>query len=113
MLAGTSKYFKPTVYPRGTGRPVHILAGDKDDFNDPDSCQKFVAELPARVRPHFSLTVYPGATFGWDSRFSSATYDIGAIKGKGGIVNVIANPDFANQSREFAVTYFRKTLAVD
>jgi dienelactone hydrolase len=113
VLAGTAKSFKPSVYERVTGRPVHILAGDKDDFDDPDSCQKFLAELPAQVRRHFSLTVYPGATFGWDSRFSSATYDIGARKRKGGMVNVIADPIVANQSREFAVAFFRKNLAAD
>ena len=113
VLAGTFKVFKPTVYHRVTGRPVHILAGDKDGYDDPDSCEKFLADLPGEVRPHFSLTVYPGATFGWDSRFSSASYDAGARKGKGGIVTVTANPHIANQSREFAVTFFRKHLAAD
>jgi uncharacterized protein len=113
VLAGTDKHFKSTIYQRVTGRPVHILAGDMDDYDDPDSCQNFLAELPAEVRPHFALTVYPGATFGWDSRFSSAPYDIGGKKGKGGIRNIIANPDIANQSREFAVAYFRKNLAAD
>lgn len=113
VLAGTSKNFKPTIYQRVTGQPVQILAGDKDDFDDPDSCQKFLAELPAQARPHFSLTVYPGATFGWDSRFSSASYDAGVKKGKGGFLNVIANPDIANRSREFAVAFFRKHLGAD
>jgi uncharacterized protein len=113
VLAGTAKFFKPTVYRRVTGRPVHILAGDKDDYDAPDSCREFLAELPAEARLNFSLTIYPGATFGWDSRFSSASYDIGAKKGKGGIVDVIANPDIANRSREFAVAYFRKNLAAD
>jgi len=113
VLAGTDKHFKSTIYHRVTGRPVHILAGDKDDYDDPDSCQNFLAELPAEVRTHFSLTVYPGATFGWDSRFSSASYDIGGKKGKGGIVTITANPDIANRSREFAVAYFRKNLTAD
>ena len=112
-LAGKLKFFQPTTYHRVTGSPVHILAGDKDDYDDPDSCQNFLAELPAEVRPHFSLTVYPGATFGWDSRFSSASYDIGGKKGKGGIVTIIANPDIANRSRELAVAYFRKNLTAD
>ena len=113
VLAGTSRNFKPTIYRQVTGRPVHILDGDKDDFDDPDSCEKFLAELPAQVRLHFSVTVYPGATFAWDSRFSSTQYDIGVNKGKGGIAHVIANPDIANRSREFAVTYFRKHLGAD
>jgi dienelactone hydrolase len=113
VLAGAAKYFNPTTYRRVTGRPVHILAGDKDDYDDPDGCQKFVAELPAEVRSHFSLTVYPGATHGWDGRAGGAYYDIGANKGKGGMVDVIANPDTANQSLQYAVMYFRKSLAAD
>ena len=110
VLAGTRKDFKPSVYQRVTGSPVHILAGDKDSFDDPDSCQKFLAELPSGVRPHFSLTVYQGATFAWDSRFSSASYDIGAKKGKGGISTVVADPEIAQRSREFALTFFRSSL---
>ena len=113
VLAGTYKAVKPTVYHRVTGRPVHILAGDKDGFDDPDSCEKFLAELPARAKTHFALTVYPGATFGWDSRFSSASYDAGARKGKGGILTVTADPEIANRSREFAVAFFRTNLAAD
>jgi uncharacterized protein len=113
VLAGTDKHFKPTIYQRVTGRPVHILAAEKDDYDEPGSCQAFLAELPAQVRPHFSVTVYAGATFGWDSRFSSASYDIGGKEGKGGIKTIIANPDIANRSREFAVTFFKKHLAAD
>lgn len=113
VLAGTHKYFEPSVYQRVTGKPVHILAGDKDDYDDPDGCQKFLAELPTEVRPNFSVTVYSGATFGWDSRFGSAVYESSANKGKGGIVKVIADPEIANRSREFAVAYFRKNLGAD
>ena len=110
IVAGTSPYFKPTIYKRVTGKPVQILAGDKDGADGPDTCRKFVEELPAQVRPHFSLTLYPGATFGWDRQFGSATYFPGANEGKGGIVTITADPDIANKSREFAVNYFRKNL---
>jgi uncharacterized protein len=110
VLDGTSPYFNPTIYKRVTGRPIQILAGDKDGVDGPHACRKFVGELPAQVRPHFSLTLYPGATFGWDRGFSSATYFVGANEGKGGIVDNTANPDIANQSREFAVNFFRKNL---
>ena len=116
ILEGKSSWFKslkPDTYRRVTGRPVHILAAEKDAFDGPGSCRKFLAALPASVRPHFSLTVYPGATFGWDSRFSSATYDAGVNQGKGGMSDVVADADIARQSREFAVSYFGKNLSAD
>ena len=113
VLSGKDKSLKSSTFGRVTGRPIHILVGNKDDYDDPDGCQQFLATLPAQARPQFSLTVYEGATFAWDSRFSSATYSAGARKGSGEIVNVIANPDFSHQSQEFAITYFRRNLGVD
>lgn len=96
-----------------TGSPVHILAGDKDDYDDPDGCLKLVASMPANARRHFAVTVYKGATFAWDSRFDSATYESGANKGKGGVVKVIANAEIARESQAFAVSYFKKYLAAE
>ena len=103
---------EPTAYQRITGRPVLILAAGNNDYDsrDREVCAKFIAALPAEVRKHFSLTVYPEATFGWDSRFSSAAYDANAKEGKGGIVEVIANADLAAQSQESVVAYFKRHL---
>lgn len=112
-LPGKWKGLSPATYRRVTGRPVRILAGDQDDYDDPDSCARFVAALPAPARRHFSLTVYPGATFGWDSRFGSAPYDAAARKGKGGIVKVVADAAVAKQSREAAAAFFRHHLQAD
>jgi len=112
VLAGTSKYFQPTVYQRVTGRPVQILTGDKDDADRPDACQRFLDDLPQQVRPNFSLTMYRDATFGWDSRFGSATYLPGGNQGKGGIVTIVADPEIARQSRELCVSFFKKHLTV-
>ena len=106
---------EPTVYRRITGSPVRILAAGKNDYDsrDREVCAKFIAALPVEVQRHFSLTVYPEATFGWDSRFSSATYDASAKEGKGGIVDVIANAVIATQSQQSAVAYFRRYLERD
>lgn len=112
-LPGKWKGLPPATYRRVTGKPVRILAGDKDDFDDPDSCARFIAALPVPVRRHFSLTMYPGATFGWDSRFGSAPYDAAARKGKGGIAKVVADAAIAKQSREAAVAFFRRHLEAD
>lgn len=111
VLEGRNKHLKPTVYRQVTGSPVHILVGDKDDYDAPDGCSRFLAALPTRSRRHFSLTVYSGATFAWDSRFSHASFDPAAKKGKGGTVDVVASSAIANQSRTFAAAYFQKHLA--
>jgi dienelactone hydrolase len=110
VLSGKDKYIKPAVYRWVTGQPVHILAGERDDYDEPDSCDKFLAALPSNARRHFSLTMYPGATFGWDSRAGSATYAAGAHRSKGGIVHIIVDEELAKRSREFAVAYFTKNL---
>ena len=110
---GAPRYFPPSTFGRLTGRPVHILVGDQDGGDAPDGCQRFLADLPEQARAHVALTVYPGATFGWDSRFGSSGYFIGARQGKGGIVQTVADPELAKRSRDFAVTFFRKSLDAD
>jgi dienelactone hydrolase len=112
-VAGTSRYFRPSTYQKVTGSPVHLLVGERDDFDEPGACEKFLAELPPAARPHFSMTVYPGATHGWDGVAGGAYYDVGAKAGKGGFVDVIADPAITQRSREFAVVYFRKHLAAE
>ena len=110
VVAGQAKYFKPSVYRQVTGSPVRLLAGDKDDYDEPGACGRFLSELAPEVRAHFSLTVYAGATHGWDGVAGGAYYDIGANSGKGGSVDVIADARIARQSREFAVAFFTKAL---
>ena len=110
VVAGQAKHFRPSVYQRVTGSPVHLLAGGKDAYDEPGACSRFLSELAPEVRAHFSLTVYPDATHGWDGVAGGAYYDIGANSGKGGQVEVIADERIARQSREFAVAFFRKSL---
>lgn len=107
---GKDRLLKSAIFKEVTGAPVHILAGDKDTYDDPDGCRKFVATLPARARRHFAVTVYPGATFAWDSRFASASYEAGAYKGKGGIVNVAPDAEIARESQAFAASFFKGHL---
>jgi dienelactone hydrolase len=108
---GKDKLLQSAIFQEVTGAPVHILAGEKDSYDDPDGCQKLIALLPAHTRRHFSVTVYKGATFAWDSRFGSATDEAGAHKGMGGIVNVVPDAQIARDSQAFAVSFFRKSLA--
>lgn len=71
------------AYRHMTGRPVHILAGGRDDYDGPAGCRPFLDALPADSRAALSLTVYPNATFAWDSRFGSAPYEAAARGGRG------------------------------
>jgi uncharacterized protein len=113
VVNGDSTWFDRAVYAQVTGTPVRILAGGRDAFDDPESCAGFVSALPSAVRRHFSYTVYPNATFGWDSRFGSATYDAGVNKGRGGINHIVADAEIAERSRADAVQFFKAALRVD
>jgi dienelactone hydrolase len=96
---------------QATGQPVHILMGRRDDYDSLEGCRVFLARLSAPASVHYEMSVYENATFAWDSRFSSAVYEAGANRLRGGIVHVEADADIARQSREFAVTYFSRHLA--
>jgi len=60
-----------------------------------------------------SSPVYPEATFAWDSRLGSATYDIGVNKGRGGISCVVADPEIAARSRAHVVEFFIAALKAE
>ena len=103
--------FEKGVYDKWTGKPVHILAGEQDDYDvDADACQRFVQSLPAGARSHFGVTVYPGATHGWEIPGDRSYFHDVAFKGKGGNVRYRHDPKTAEQSRQFAVDFFRKAF---
>jgi len=70
-------------------------------------------ELPAPARKHVELTVYPGATHGWDSTAGGGYHDSIAHDGKGGMVRVDADAQVAARSRAFAVDFFRRHLGLE
>jgi dienelactone hydrolase len=115
-LVGAKQAYRgldPALYKSEGKTPVHIVVGEKDDYDGADACERFVAALPAPVRKRFEVTVLPGATFAWDSRFSSAVYEAAARQGRGGTVTVNADAESAARSRDLAVAYFRRTLRTD
>jgi dienelactone hydrolase len=113
ILSGENSVYGASTYMHVTGAPVHILAGEKDDYDEPDSCPKFVAALPEDVRSHFAATVYPGAYHSFDGAGVSAqSYDRYAHLGHGGTVTLEYNPAAAAQARAFAVEFFSKNLKV-
>lgn len=113
VLAGKNKVYGAETYQRATGAPVHILTGEYDDYDDPDSCPKFVAALPEEVRRHVGLTVYPKAYHGFDEPGADRQYnDSIAHKGAGGRITHREHVEAAKQARQFAVEFFQKHLGV-
>jgi len=113
VLTGKNRVYGADTYRRATGAPVHILTGEYDDYDDPDSCPKFVAALPEEVRGHFAVTVYPGAHHGFDEPRADRQYnDMIAHKGTGGRVTHRENPDAAKKAHQFAVEFFQTHLGV-
>lgn len=108
--AGKNRVYDAGTYRALTGAPLHILAGDKDDYDDPDSCPRFVQALPEADRKHVSVTVYPGATHVWDTPADRSIYDPVAHKGRGGNVAMVRNPAIAEKSKAFAVEFFSAAL---
>lgn len=98
------------AYASLTGAPVHILAGGKDQYDDPDGCQKFLAALASEVRNSVTLTFYPDATHSWDLGRSYRYFAQTACKGRGCQVDVVSDPDTAHKGRQLVVEFFSSKL---
>ena len=95
-----------------TGAPVLIFAGGEDDYDEPDTCQKFIDSLPEEARSHVSLKYYPKATHGWDSQERAKVFhDDSAWLGRGGKVRMTPDREVAEDSRRTAVEFFVRHIA--
>ena len=113
ILAGSNRVYGAGTYAKLTGAPAHILTGENDDYDQPDTCPKFVASLPENERKQFSATVYPGAYHAFDLPHQVAQYqDRIAFLGRGGTVRNKFDPAVAEKSLAFAEQFFSKHLAV-
>jgi uncharacterized protein len=110
ILSGKNAAYGASTYRHVTGGPVHILAGEKDDYDEPDSCPKFVAALPDDVRGHFGVTVYPGAHHSFDGDVFTREYDKYSHAGRGGWVVIQPDAAATEQSRAYAVKFFSENL---
>lgn len=98
------------IHDKVTGAPVHILAGATDEYDEPDSCAKFLASMPPESRQHFKLTVYPDAGHGWDVP-SGRTYNARqACLGRGCSVNHQRVEKRAQESLQYSVKLFTDAL---
>jgi len=99
------------TYKKLTGAPVLVFAGGEDDYDEPDTCQKFIASLPEEARSHVSLKYYPKATHGWDSQERAKVFhDDSAWLGRGGRVRMTPDREVAEDSRRTAVEFFVRHL---
>ena len=109
ILAGKNKVYGASTYQKGTGAPVHILAGELDTYDEPDSCPKFVAALPEGVREHFGATVYPGAHHVFDEPGANRQHRERIARN--GVAVIRYNAEAAEKAWAFAVKFFSRHLA--
>lgn len=98
-------------YQRMTGSPVLLLAGEKDHYDDADSCLRFVNSLPADAKALYTVLVYPGAYHGWNAVEDRSFNDPAAYKGRGGRVSQFGNKEIAAKSRDDVIAFLRTKLA--
>lgn len=110
VMEGKIKTYSSSLWQTSTGAPVHILAGESDDYGPPDMCPKFVQSLPEATRSHVTVTVYPDAKHGWDTFEDRSYFDNFAANGKGGYVRHHRNSEIAEKSKAFAIEFFKSSM---
>jgi uncharacterized protein len=108
VLAGKNKMYGESTYRKFTGAPVHILAGELDTYDEPDSCPKFVAALPESARGHFGVTVYPGAHHVFDEPGANRQHRESIARN--GVAVIRYNAEAAEKAWAFAVQFFTSNL---
>jgi dienelactone hydrolase len=109
VLQGKWMNFERGVYDKLSGKPILLLAGELDDYEASNSCSKFTAALPAEMRSKVVLTIYPGATHGWEIP-GDRTYQHDVAKQRGGQVRYRYDPKTAELSRQAVTQFFRINL---
>jgi dienelactone hydrolase len=109
VVDGSNKFYAASTYQRVTGAPVHILAGELDTYDEPDSCPKFVAALPEGVREHFGATVYTGAHHLFDEPGAARQHR--EPFARHGMAVMRYNAEAAEKAWAFAEAFFSKNLA--
>ena len=95
-----------------TGAPMLVLAGEKDDYDRPDSCPKFRTSVHESYRDAITVHVFPGATHKWDAGVDETFVDPNAYLGRGGTVTVRSNRQVREESRKMSVDFFRRVFAM-
>ncbi len=98
---------------RMTGAQLLVLAGEKDDYDTPDACERFRNDLEPDQRKDVTVEIFPGATHKWDGGRNEIFNDIVARNGAGGVVRITADRELAARSRAMSVAFFRKHFGMD
>lgn len=110
IAEGKGRSYGPATFKSLTGMPIHILAAERDDYDDPDSCPKLAQLLTDADRKSIGVTVYPGVGHGWDTQEDRQYQDALANKGRGGSVRHFSDRGIAEKSKAFAVDFFVSSL---
>jgi uncharacterized protein len=101
------------VFKELTGAPVLIQGGERDSYDEPDTCQKLVESLPDASRQLVRLKMYPGATHKFDAAEPEHVFrDAAANLGRGGEIRVVPNPAAAEMAREATARFFAEAFGI-
>lgn len=100
-------------FERLTGAPVFIQAGERDAYDDPDTCRRLIDSLPAPARACVSALVHPNATHAWDRLEPPITVaDPFSHRGAGGTVDFIPDAAVTAASGAATVEFFRRVFGL-
>jgi dienelactone hydrolase len=105
-------YNKVSGYPFthvNSGQNLLVIAGMKDEYDDPEDCEILLANLPKENQSQVSLLKLKNATHAFElPRPESTFYDPFAFRGVGGEVTIKFNP-IATARAVFRATVFLKS----
>lgn len=91
-----------------TGAPMLFVMGTKDDYeSSPESCGELARSYP---EANMKLRMVEGATHGFDGPSYGSFFDGLAKDGKGGYINVVADPASATAVRGEVATFLKQVF---
>lgn len=89
-----------------------VIAGNQDDYDGRDDCQRLLGSLSDNDRRKTELLVLSDATHAFDLRAPATEFtDPYAWRGQGGEVRIRYNPAATKQSLSTVAEFFRRSLA--
>jgi uncharacterized protein len=110
---GGKVYGRVTSEADWTGAPMLIIAGARDEYDEPDTCEKVRAALPSNIQEIVDVHIYPEAGHGFDvpKGHERSYYDKNACMGRGCLVLHKRNDAAAEDSLKREVAFFREVFS--